>query len=232
MTDAYCVWRGQKSAQFDLTPSYESEESKSLKDLCLYRPLMDVLRGLLGEEAAMQFNLVRWLSSERNWHMDTYLNPPFVGSYYLATWIALDKISQDAGPFEYIPGSHRLYSHLNQRRVLELMERERVHWNPAEGKPWPKESEKVLNGVIEQEIAAKGLPVERFLGGKGDVLIWHSNLIHRGGQPRTPGLLRKAVITHYCGINHRPDAISRKQHDNGCWYFCMNYPPRKNAVVT
>ena len=53
----------------------------------------------------MHLNLTGWVSTERNWHQDDYLNP-FINSWY-GRLVALDKISADAGPFEYVPGSHK-----------------------------------------------------------------------------------------------------------------------------
>ena len=40
---------------------------------------------------------------------------------------------------------------------------------------------------------------------KGDVLFWHPRLLHRGSTPNDFNLERRALISHYSGINHRPD---------------------------
>ena len=51
--------------------------------------------------------LTGWVSTERNWHQDDYLNPPDVDAWYVAAWLALDDIPSGSGPFQYVPGSHR-----------------------------------------------------------------------------------------------------------------------------
>lgn len=111
-----------------------------IKDLCLHGPLMQVLESLIGEPMGMHLNLTGWVSTERDWHQDDYLNPPSVNNHYLAVWFALDDISPDAGPFEYIPGSHRWFA-LRRDRVLRYVE-------PAERtQDWTKLSRSRSSGV-------------------------------------------------------------------------------------
>src|SRR6201993_4232746 len=78
-----------------------------LRDLALYPKLMAKMKELLGEDMLLLLCLTGWVSTERGWHQDDYLNPSFVNSWHAAAWIALGDIRPDSGPFEYIPGSHR-----------------------------------------------------------------------------------------------------------------------------
>jgi ectoine hydroxylase-related dioxygenase (phytanoyl-CoA dioxygenase family) len=78
--------------------------------------------------------------------------------------------------------------------------------------------------AIEAEMAARGAVIRGFTAEKGDVLVWHGRLIHRGSLPRVPNRLRRALITHYSGINHRPDMVTRAQDEHGGWYFQANNP--------
>ncbi|GFE68442.1 phytanoyl-CoA dioxygenase family protein [Chroococcus sp. FPU101] len=80
---------------------------KEIRDICLYPPLMETMKSLIGDEMGLHLNLTGWVSTTRDWHQDDYLNPPFVNSWYAAVWMALDDIHPDSGPFEYVPGSHR-----------------------------------------------------------------------------------------------------------------------------
>ena len=41
--------------------------------------------------------LTGWISTQRDWHQDDYLNPPFVANWYAAVWMALDDISAESG---------------------------------------------------------------------------------------------------------------------------------------
>jgi hypothetical protein len=185
----------------------------SLLNLFMYEPLIEVLDHILGEPVGLHLNLTGWISTERNWHQDTYLNPPFVGDYYTAVWMALDDVSEDAGPFEYVSGSHK-WGVITREMVLGRL-------TPEEkaDPDWPKFTESIVTPSWEAEIERRGAKVEKFLANKGDVLIWHGKIVHRGSAPKVPGKTRKAVISHYSGINHRADMPNRRQHPNGGWYF-------------
>ncbi len=183
-----------------------------IKDLCLHGPLMDVLERLIGEPMGMHLNLTGWVSTERDWHQDDYLNPPSVNNHYLAVWFALDEISPEAGPFEYIPGSHRWFA-LRRDRVLRFVEPE------DRTQDWTKTSESFVGPLVRQEIARRDEKAQAFLGRKGDVLIWNGRLLHRGSPPRDRSLQRKAIITHYSGIHRRKDVPDVVRHRGQGYYF-------------
>lgn len=198
---------------------------REIRDLCLFPPLMETLRELMGAEMGMHLNLTGWKSTERDWHQDDYLNPSFVNAHYLAVWIALEDIHPDCGVFEYVPGSHRWPS-LRGERVRAFMAPEE-----AASERWPKLSESLVVPVVERRLAKSGLPVKRFLARKGDVLVWHGKLVHRGSRPIDPSRERRAIITHYSAIDHRPDMPDLRRHgsaqgeggedgegDGGCYF--------------
>lgn len=189
------------------TPYMQVDE---IKDLALYAPLMEILAGLIGESMGMSLNLCNWVSTERNWHQDDYLNPPEVNGHYLACWFALDDIPPDSGVFEFVPGSHK-WPVMRGEKVRALLEpHERNDPN------WPRTAERFLDEVFENEIEKRAAQVYNWSDAKkGDVLVWHSWLAHRGTKPKQPGLLRKALIAHYSGINHRPDMQKPLLWENG-----------------
>lgn len=192
------------------TPYMDCEE---LKDIALFAPLMSKLKSVIGETMALHLNLTGYISTERNWHADTYLNPDNVGTFYLATWIALDNIDPRSGPFEFIPKSHK-WPLLKREKVKSFMRPQ-----DRDGDDWPKLSEKVLNQVYEERIARYNLETIKFIPQKGDVLVWHSNLAHRGSTPEDKTLLRKSLISHYSAVTKRPDMRTPVMHKNGEYYF-------------
>jgi hypothetical protein len=192
------------------TPYMECSE---LRALCCDRELGYVLRALTGEPMGLHLNLTGWVSTERNWHQDGYLNPPGVGDRYAAVWFALGPIDPASGPFEYVPGSH-LWGEITRERAWAFLDPEE-RGNPD----WPRFTERFLTAAAEGEIARREATVERFLADSGDVLIWHPRLLHRGSPPETPGLLRPAVIAHYSAIGARPDFPPPEQEPGGGWYF-------------
>ncbi len=180
--------------------------------LCMHPPLLALLALLVGEPMGLHLNLTKWVSTERDWHADCYLNPPEVDGWYAATWVALEDIHPDSGPFQYVPGSHR-WPPLSRQRVIEA-----GGLNPSDP-DWPRHSEALLTPLYEAKIHDEGLTVVTPTLKRGDVLVWHSRLLHRGSTPRVPGTRRKAVISHYSGVNHRPDMPNRRTYPGGGTYM-------------
>ncbi len=189
-----------------------------LRDVCLYPPLSRLLGHLIGEEMGLHLNLTGWVSTDRNWHQDDYLNPPYINSWYAAVWIALDDIHPDCGPFEFVPGSHRWPLLKSHRVRVFLSEQER------EERGWPRIAERFVNDVAEREIERRGIPTRTFIARKGDLLIWHGRLMHRGSYANVPGMQRKALIGHYSGLSHRVDMPEVARTPQGSAYFVHGMP--------
>jgi hypothetical protein len=200
-----------------------------LRDLCCWGVLAKALEEVLGEPAGVHLNLAGWVSTERNWHADRYLNPPHVRDVYAAVWFALDRIHPDSGPFEWVVGSHRWPPLDGDRVVAELMKRRLTDVARVRTGAWPWDSEKLLTPVVEREIAARGARTKHFLGGKGDVLIWHPRLWHRGSPPKVKGMERRALIAHYSGINHRVDMPAAAGHGGGYYFPLARLLPPEEA---
>ncbi len=188
----------------------------ALAAMCCQGPLADVLEGLLGQPAGVHLNLTGWVSTQRNWHQDGYLNPVHVGDTYAAVWMALEDIHPDSGVFQYIPGSHRWHRLMRDRigAVVDLAD-------PA----WPKHSETILTPLVEAELEARGEMVVSHAPRAGDVLIWHPRLYHRGSTPAVPNAYRPALIAHYSGIEAHPELGTPEQHALGGWYWPLDTTP-------
>jgi ectoine hydroxylase-related dioxygenase (phytanoyl-CoA dioxygenase family) len=178
--------------------------------LDLVEPIASPLHNLLGEPAGMNLNLSGWVSTQRDWHQDSYLNEPEVGDYYAAVWVALGEIHPDSGPFQYVPGSHR-WPQVTRELIGQHVDLE----HPM----WPKHSEEILSPLFERAIADSGAEVVSHLPSTGDVLIWHGRLLHRGSEPTVPNAYRPGFIAHFSGIDHRPAFPTAKLAVNGGWYF-------------
>lgn len=171
------------------------------------------LENLAGEPLAVHLNLTAWVSSERDWHQDTYLSPPEVGDRYAAVWIALDDIHPDSGPFQMIAGSHRWFR-IMRDRVLAAMPPD-----TADDPAWPRYTEALLTELIEQEIEEHEAPIIDFLPSKGEALIWHPRLLHRGSRATVSGMLRPALIAHFSALDRADMPGPAVQHEAGGWMF-------------
>jgi hypothetical protein len=191
------------------TPYMECPE---LLDISTFPELVELQRSLLGVDVGLHLNLTDYLSTERKFHADTYLNPKEVGGHYLAVWIALDDISEDCGPFEYVPGSHK-WPAMSRDALFKLAPKELLHPDR-----WPTLTQDIVGQACEDEITRRNAQVVKYLPKKGDLLVWHANLIHRGSTPTDPNAVRRAVIGHYSSIHHRSDMPAPVQHGSG-WYF-------------
>lgn len=179
-----------------------------IRDICLYRPLADLLGCLIGAPMGLHLNLTGYVSTEREWHQDDYLNPPHVMAHYVAVWMALDDVSPDCGPFEFVRGSHR-WPLLRREKVLAQMDPGAIN-----DQNWPTRAEAIVTPACIAEIKRRGAQVEQFIGKKGDVLIWHGRLLHQGARAKIPGTTRKALIAHYSAIDHRPDMPAAQAYKN------------------
>lgn len=178
-----------------------------LRRICCRSSIAWAIERLVGEECGVHLNLTNWRSTQRNWHQDGYLNPDLVQDHYVAAWIAVDDVSEDAGPFEFVAGSHRIWDPIRYGLMLEALGEDGTDDN------WPYRSEELLTPFFEREIAARDLRVEQFVPVKGEILLWHPRLLHRGSTPKNPELERRAIIAHYSGVNHRHDMPAPVRYD-------------------
>lgn len=236
LIEAYCVAHEREGLGKDWQDATPYMRVPELLDLCTYEPLSKVLEEILLEPAGLHLNLTGWVSTERDWHQDAYLSPDHVGSFYAAVWIALADIHPDSGPFEWIPKSHK-WPLISRDKV-----RARIPEHLRDHPSWPKHSEEILTPAIEEKIKEENLPVKKFIAKKGDVLIWHARIVHRGSLAKVPGMERKALIAHYSGLNHREDMAAPQYHiraglnlsdsaNVGGWFFPFDDKGRARGVT-
>ena len=116
-------------------------------------------------------------------HMTTY---PL--GYLTAAWVALEDIHPDCGPLVYYPGSHRLPYVFSKEVGMPEGEFSRTKYKSYEERyePW-----------IGRLLAEHDCRPAYFHAGKGDVLLWHANLIHGGSKRNNIQLTRKSLVSHY-----------------------------------
>lgn len=121
-------------------------------------------------------------------HTDAIHQTTFPLGFHVSAWLACEDIAIEAGALFYYPRSHRLPYAL----AVDCGISDRL------GDPGEQYREKYVPH-IEAVVAQNGLQREVFLARKGDVLIWHHNLLHGGSPILNPELTRRAMALFYYG---------------------------------
>ena len=187
-------------------------EHKEILDICLYPPLAKIMSELIGHPMGLHLNLTGYVSTERRWHQDDYLNPTHVNGNYMSVWMALDDIDPSSGPFQYVRGSHT-WPRMTREAIFNNAPKDMLDEHR-----WPSLTQDLVGDACEQEINQRNAQVTSYLPKKGDVLLWHARLMHQGSKPSVPGTPRLALIAHYSSIQHRPDMPPPVPYSGG-YYF-------------
>jgi hypothetical protein len=148
--------------------------------------LVRVLQFIL-DKAVVPFQTLNFIKgSGQRAHSDSIHMTTYPLGYLIAAWVALEDIQPDSGPLFYYPGSHRLPYLLND-------EFENYSSRLSLGNKKYRDYEDMTAQIIETQ----RLKPEIFLPRKGDVLIWHANLIHGGLPVKDASLTRKSMVIHY-----------------------------------
>lgn len=174
--------------------------SKAAAHLSLTKAVMSFLRHVFESPAVALQSLTFYKGSQQPAHVDyPYVRCQNRLAHLAASWIPLEDIHADSGPLIYYPGSHNLAisGFFDWGKGSIVYEPDSVR-NPAE-----------FSNYLEQRIKESGIKPEVFLPKRGDVLIWHGNLIHQGSEIRDHSLTRKSYVTHYTSQDSYPSAHRR-----------------------
>lgn len=148
--------------------------------------LTKILNFILDREV-VPFQTINFLhGSGQRAHSDSIHMTTYPLGYLIAVWIALEDATQDNGPLFYFPGSHRLPYLLNPDldKRKELLRLDPMEYTNYED-------------VLEESIRKNDFEKKIFIASKGDIFIWHGNLIHGGSAVGDPHLTRKSMVVHY-----------------------------------
>jgi len=166
---------------------FANKVSPLIQGLTVKKELADILGFILGRKV-IPFQTINFIEgSQQQAHSDSIHMTTYPLGYLVAIWVALEDIKEDAGPLSYYPGSHKLPYLLN-----DGYERGGNVFTVGADSNYLKYEEKI--GEVVKE---KKLPKKIFTAKKGDVLIWHANLIHGGEKITRPGATRKSMVVHY-----------------------------------
>jgi hypothetical protein len=190
----------------------------------MFAPAIAAFLALIFENKALASQSLGFLrGSAQEGHQDSAYVPYTLPLKFAASWVALEDVSIGAGELFYYPGSHRLPDYLYSGRYKSIAEAARMGGTPDQMHTQNRQHVKSLEAVVQRF----GLTKQVFAAKKGDVLIWHSDLIH-GGHPVSQDITRKSVVTHYCP-KHVAPLYSETHHPtfyehDGHLYTSSHYP--------
>jgi ectoine hydroxylase len=165
---------------------YGYKHSPDINNMMHDKRLIDVLSFILGKEVVPFQTLNFMKGSGQRAHSDSIHMTTYPLGYLIAAWIALEDIHPESGPLFYYPGSHKLPYLLNE-------DFENYSTKFLLGNKDYSDYEDVTEDILLKSDFEKKI----FLPKKGDVLIWHANLIHGGMPVINPALTRKSMVVHY-----------------------------------
>lgn len=156
----------------------------AIRDIWLHPPVHRFLSLVFGAESQPCQSLVYVYGSQQDAHQDTIHLTPFPAGMMCGVWIALEDVRPDSGELAVYPGSHRL-----PRVYMKDAGASKVRGD------WTEFGEKVVPNW-RNLLKKGGFTALPYHARKGDILIWHENLMHEGSIRRNAALSRRSVVTH------------------------------------
>ncbi len=178
-------WRSGADARIRLKDAWKTHDATAVKALALHPELLELLRACYGREPFVFQTLNFPVGSNQAVHSDaTHFHCEPQG-FMCGVWIALEDVAPDAGPLSYYPGSHRLpYVTSADLGLTKMQVQAEDH------------KQRLFEPYWQQQIKAHGFERQLLLARKGDVLIWHANLLHGGLTVQNHHLTRWSQVVH------------------------------------
>ena len=165
-------------------------KSDIIKEIGMDKSLIELLNVLLDGKTKL-FQSINFINgSQQKTHSDSIHMTTFPLGGLIGVWIALEDIKTDQGALHYYPGSHRLPYYMNS------------DYDNA-GNFWMlgKKGYSSYEEMLEEKVKELNLQKKIFECKKGDMLIWHANVLH-GGEPHTnKNKTRKSMVFHFFDEN-------------------------------
>jgi ectoine hydroxylase-related dioxygenase (phytanoyl-CoA dioxygenase family) len=128
--------------------------------------------------------------SEESLHIDTAPLTLTEPMSLVGSWVALEDVQPGSGEFQYVPGSHGVPEHL--------------HHGTYKGHNGDHRAAGEVIMAKRCLCDERGLDVQTFMAKKGDVLIWHGDLLHGAVSIEDSTKTRKSLIAHLMPLGVMP----------------------------
>lgn len=195
--------------------------SPAVRELMFADAIADFLALIFQSKAFASQSLGFLRGSAQEGHQDSAYVAYSIPRQFAASWTALEDVTLGAGELFYYPGSHRWPDFIYAERFKSVSEAQRMNGERD-----------MRNDVVrhvqslERQAQQARMPKMPFAARKGDVLIWHADLVH-GGNPVSQAVTRKSIVTHYCPKHLVPlfaeHTRTRLWHHHGHCYTTSHY---------
>ena len=152
--------------------------------------ILRIVDFVFGREAAVYTSLTFQYSTMQALHRDSPYFHTFPAGQFAGVWTALQGIDPKSGPLSYVPGSHRK-GFDQQAYYREALERT--------GDPDQARTEGLRRYQTEVNAYGETVAPRRYaVLAKGDIAIWHPELIHGGSPAEDQRLKRHSMVVHCC----------------------------------
>ena len=161
-------------------------KSALIKKIGLEPSLLKLLDVLMDGKTKL-FQSINFINgSQQKTHSDSIHMTTFPLGGLIGVWIALEDVQADQGALHYYPGSHKLPYYMNSD-----------YDNDGDSIMLGNKGYKGYEVMLEEKIKELNLQKEVFECKKGDMLIWHANILHGGGPHTNKEKTRKSMVFHF-----------------------------------
>lgn len=161
------------------------EKVDAIKEVMHHPAIKEKLEELVGGEVLPFQSINFHYGSEQKAHSDSIHMSTYPEGGLIAAWVALEDITDKNGPLFYYPGSHK-WPYVYNKDI-----------GASTGALLSSNPNKLYEEYIEEQLKNSAVEPEVFYAKKGDVLIWHANLLHGGMPHNDMSKTRKSLVVHY-----------------------------------
>jgi ectoine hydroxylase-related dioxygenase (phytanoyl-CoA dioxygenase family) len=187
-------------------------ESPTARRLLAGSRLTRLVRKLLGAKPFFLQSIYFNNGSQQNPHSDYMFMSTRPEHQLVGVWVACEDVLDEAGPLVYYPGSHKIPTPNIEERYAKTgaLVSSEIESREAELRAAYEERMKLTgqslfkcvfydrwSSDLDRELERGGYEPERFLADKGDLIVWHANLVHGGTPVSDPRRTRKSLVAHY-----------------------------------
>lgn len=143
-----------------------------------------------GRSTSLYTTLYYERGSEQDLHRDTpYFSTKPAGNY-LGVWLALDDVDDGNGPLRVTPGSHKLPP-VDVRAMAR-----KLAPSPGEIPSNSVDGWDMYQGEVQRQAKEFGLTTRNVHVNRGDIIIWHPELLHGGAPHLEKARSRRSLVMH------------------------------------